>query len=54
MKNIGLKYGCIDIIVTPDNNYVFLEINPSGQWYFVQVRTEAHITKAIAKLIIDQ
>jgi len=49
MKEIGLKYGCIDMIVTPDNKYVFLEINPSGQWYFVQLKTEVKIAEAMAK-----
>lgn len=50
MKMLGLKFGCIDMIVTPDDKYIFLEINPNGQWYFVQVRTEAKIAEAIANL----
>lgn len=52
MKEIGLSYGCIDMIVTRDGKYVFLEINPSGQWYFVQLRTGARIAEAIAGLLI--
>jgi glutathione synthase/RimK-type ligase-like ATP-grasp enzyme len=52
MRNIGLRFGCIDMIVTPKNEYVFLEINPNGQWYFVQLRTGAEIAKAIADLLI--
>lgn len=52
MKDIGLRYGCIDMIVTPDDEYVFLEINPSGQWYFVQMETNMDIASAIVDLVI--
>lgn len=52
MKMLGLHFGCIDMIVTPDGDYVFLEINPSGQWYFVQLHTEAEISKALARLLL--
>ncbi len=51
MKAIGLHYGCIDMIVGKDSKYIFLEINPNGQWYFVQLRAEAKIAKAIANLL---
>ncbi|NCN07086.1 hypothetical protein GW933_00170 [Candidatus Falkowbacteria bacterium] len=52
MKLIGLRFGCIDMIVTPDGEYVFLEINPNGQWYFIQLRIEVEIAKAIATLLL--
>ncbi|MEM8535174.1 MAG: MvdC/MvdD family ATP grasp protein [Chloroflexota bacterium] len=35
-KSYGLNYGAIDLIVTPEGEYVFLEINPNGQWMWVQ------------------
>lgn len=31
-----LTYGAFDFIVTPEGEYVFLECNPNGQWYFVE------------------
>ena len=40
------------MIFTPDKKYVFLEINPNGQWYFVQLRTGEEIALAIADLLI--
>lgn len=40
------------MIVTPKGEYVFLEINPNGQWYFVQMKTEAQIAEAIANLLL--
>ncbi|MDF1497087.1 MAG: hypothetical protein P1P90_03420 [Patescibacteria group bacterium] len=51
MRLLGLRYGTIDIIVTPDDRYLFLEINPNGQWYFVQVKTGLQIAHAIADVL---
>jgi glutathione synthase/RimK-type ligase-like ATP-grasp enzyme len=36
VKKFGLLYGAIDLIVTPEKEIVFLEINPSGQFLFVE------------------
>ncbi|MFC0860736.1 MvdC/MvdD family ATP grasp protein [Sphaerimonospora cavernae] len=44
----GLTYGAIDLIVTPEGEYVFLEINPNGAWGFVEERTGLPIAEAIA------
>ncbi len=51
---VGLRFGCIDMIVTPEDQYIFLEINPNGQWYFVQLRTGAKIAEAIADLLTTE
>lgn len=52
LKRLSLRFGCIDMIVTPSGEYVFLEVNPNGQWYFVQLKTKAAIAKSIAELLI--
>jgi len=39
MRRLGLVFGCLDLILTPDDRYVFLEINPNGQWYWVEQET---------------
>lgn len=52
VKMLGLQYGCIDMIVTNDNDYTFLEINPNGQWQFVEEQTNMPISKAIARLLV--
>jgi len=33
----GLNYSAIDLIVTPEGEIVFLEINPGGQFIFVEI-----------------
>jgi glutathione synthase/RimK-type ligase-like ATP-grasp enzyme len=44
----GLEFGAIDMIVTPDGRYVFLEINPGGQWLWIEYATGLAISGAIA------
>ncbi len=36
MSHFGLLFGCFDFIVTPDNEYYFLEINEQGQFLWVE------------------
>lgn len=53
MRQLGLVYGAIDMIVTPDNRYVFIEINPSGQWLWIEELTGMPISQAIAELLAN-
>jgi glutathione synthase/RimK-type ligase-like ATP-grasp enzyme len=54
MSALGLVYGAIDMRLTPDGRYVFLEINPAGQWLFIEQRTEQPMTTALVNLLIAQ
>ncbi len=36
MRRLGLVFGCIDLIVTPSGDHVFLEVNEMGQFLFVE------------------
>lgn len=51
MKKLGLVYGAIDFRLTPEGEYVFLEINPAGQWLFVEDCTKQPITKTFASYL---
>jgi glutathione synthase/RimK-type ligase-like ATP-grasp enzyme len=51
MEVLGLVYGAIDMRLTPENHYVFLEINPGGQWLFIEERTKQPITSSFANLL---
>jgi len=50
-KELGLIYGAIDFIVDKNNSYWFLEINPKGQWLWLEDLTGAPISKAIAEYL---
>lgn len=51
MSRLGLRYGAIDLRVTPDNEIYFLEVNPSGQWLFMENRTGQKITNAFCDYV---
>jgi glutathione synthase/RimK-type ligase-like ATP-grasp enzyme len=49
----GLNFGAIDLVHTPDGRYVFLEINPNGQFLFVQQRVpRLRMAEALASCLI--
>jgi hypothetical protein len=52
LERLGLCYGAIDMIVTPDGQYVFLEINPNGQYLWVEEVTGLAISDAICDLLM--
>jgi len=54
MHRLGLVYGAIDMRRTPDGRYVFLEINPAGQWLFVEHFSGQPITSTLARLLHDK
>ncbi len=47
----GLGFGACDLILTPSGEYIFLEINPNGQWYWIEQLTGMPIAKAIAETL---
>src|SRR5260370_18048130 len=49
MQVFGLVYGAFDFIVTPEGHHVFLEVNPAGQYMWVEVQTGLPITAALAQ-----
>lgn len=51
MKTLKLESGSIDMIVTPENEYVFLEVNPVGQFNFVSELCNYYIEKDIAEFL---
>jgi glutathione synthase/RimK-type ligase-like ATP-grasp enzyme len=48
MARLGIVYGAIDLRRTPDGRHVFLEVNPAGQWLFVELATGQPIAAAVA------
>lgn len=47
-RRLGLVYGAIDMRRTDSGEYVFLEVNPAGQWLFVETLTGLPISQAVA------
>lgn len=49
MRKLELEYGAIDFIVTPNNEWYFLEINCFGQWLWIEQLTDLKISDAIVE-----
>lgn len=52
VESYGLHFGALDLIVTPENEVVFLENNPSGQFLYIeQLIPEFKMLDALADLL---
>jgi glutathione synthase/RimK-type ligase-like ATP-grasp enzyme len=49
VRRMGLEYGAIDLRLTPEGEYVFLEINPAGQFLYVEQAAGIPIAAAVAE-----
>lgn len=49
MQRLDLQFGCIDLVMTPENEYVFLEVNPNGQWLWLDDQLGFGISDAVAQ-----
>jgi len=53
VERLGLSYGAIDMVLTPEGRYVFLEINPNGQYLWIEKMTGLPISDAICDLLMS-
>lgn len=51
VRRFGLNYGAADFILTPDDRYVFLEINSAGEWVWLARDLNLPIDQAIAEVL---
>lgn len=49
---MGLVYGAYDFIVEEDGTYTFLEVNPLGQWLWLETILKLDISGAVAILLM--
>jgi MvdC family ATP-grasp ribosomal peptide maturase len=52
MDKFGLVCGAFDFIVTPDGEYIFLEVNPQGEWGMLEKELDLPIAAAIADALL--
>ena len=52
MDYFSLNYGAIDIILTPDDQHVFLELNPSGEFFWLERTPGLPVSEAIADVLL--
>ena len=52
MRRLGLRYGAADFIHTPDDDWVFLEVNACGEWGMLQRDLGLPIAEALADALL--
>ena len=51
MEDFDLTFGAFDFIVTPNDEWIFLEVNPNGQWLWLEQRLGLDISKRIVEYL---
>jgi D-alanine-D-alanine ligase-like ATP-grasp enzyme len=49
MKHYGLRFAAIDFVVDVEGQWFFLEINPGGQWAWLDIAGVADIASDLAR-----
>lgn len=52
VKRLNLSFGTFDFAVTPDNNYIFFEINPNGQWAWLERMLGMPMRQSLANVLL--
>ena len=50
-KAFNLQFASMDAILTPEGKYVFLDLNPNGQWLWVEFKTGMPMALRFARLL---
>jgi glutathione synthase/RimK-type ligase-like ATP-grasp enzyme len=53
MSELGLIFGAVDLICTPSGEYVFLEVNPGGEWGMLERDLGLPISEAVAEALLQ-
>jgi len=51
LSRLGLVYGAVDLRIGDDGEYYFFEVNPSGQFAFLEVKTGLPLMSALAAVL---
>jgi ATP-grasp ribosomal peptide maturase len=54
LAEFGLEYGAFDMVINPDDDWVFLECNAGGQFGWIEDAIGAPITAALADLLTTE
>jgi len=53
LAELGLNYGAFDFVRTPEDDLVFLEVNPTGEWAWLEERLGFPMRAAFIQLFFD-
>lgn len=52
-KEFKLEFGAIDLAIDDNGEYIFFEINPNGQWAWLDKNLNYNIANEIANLLFN-
>ena len=53
LGKLGLQYGTFDFIETPEGEIIFLEVNPSGNYLWLEEQLGLPISNSIASKLVE-
>jgi glutathione synthase/RimK-type ligase-like ATP-grasp enzyme len=53
MDSFELNFASLDMIVTPEGEFVFLELNPNGQWLWLELELGLPLVATMADLLMS-
>jgi hypothetical protein len=51
MDSFGINFASLDMIITPEGEFVFLELNPNGQWLWLEIELGLPLVASLADLL---
>jgi hypothetical protein len=51
MRSFEINFASIDMILTPDDEFVFLELNPNGQWLWLELELGLPLVASMVDLL---
>jgi glutathione synthase/RimK-type ligase-like ATP-grasp enzyme len=54
MRSFDINFASIDMIVTPDGEFVFLDLNPNGQWLWLEEELGLPLVAGMADLLTSR
>ena len=51
VRGLGLRFCSADLVLTPDGRHVFLDLNPNGQWLWLELEAGLPLTAAMADVL---
>jgi glutathione synthase/RimK-type ligase-like ATP-grasp enzyme len=54
MRSFEINFASIDMIVTPDGEFVFLDLNPNGQWLWLEEELGLPLVAGMADLLTSE
>lgn len=51
MDELGLRFGVFDFVVGKNGLFYFLEVNPNGQWLWLDRKSDSPVSKSLAHIL---